>query len=59
MNAEENLYQKISELERTVLTLREQSVGTGSYEKDARQQETQKNYKDRLFKFIFGNPENR
>ena len=35
MNAEENLYQKISELERTVLTLREQSTDSGSYEKDA------------------------
>ena len=59
MNAEENLYQKIGELERTVLTLREQSTGSGSYEKDAGQQNVQKNYKDRLFKFIFGNPENR
>ncbi len=56
---EETLYEKLGKLEQTVSVLREQQrvygVPAGFHERTDAQQE----YKDRLFKFIFGNPQNR
>lgn len=56
LNENEKLYQKISDLEKTVSELMEQNrlLSENSQPKDVK-----KDYKDRLFKFIFGNAENK
>ena len=59
MDFEKDLLQKIGRLEQTVSALKEQNEEYRYAEKSPEKKETQKEYKDRLFKFIFGNPENR
>jgi len=59
MIAEENLLQKIGELERTVSALREQNEEFRFFEERKEKNNVRKEYKDRLFKFIFGNPDNK
>ena len=59
MIAEENLLQKIGELERTVSALKEQNEEFRFFEERKEKNNVRKEYKDRLFKFIFGNPDNK
>ena len=59
MIAEENLLRKIGELEQTVIALKEQSSEYRVLEEAGAKKHTQEKYKDRLFKFIFGNPDNK
>ena len=58
MNYEEIMLQQIRELRQTVTTLAEKGTDPFSAENESGKL-IQKEYKDRVFKFIFGNPENR
>ena len=59
MNADENLLQKIAELEQSVLVLKEQKQENRIVEENKEQKDAKKDYKNRLFQFIFDNPDNR
>ena len=59
MNAEDKLIQTISELEKTVSILKEQSEEYRIIDEVKERKSVEKDYKDRLFKFIFGNPSNK
>ena len=59
MNAEEALLQKIAELEKTVSVLTKQNEEYKALAASKDLKDAKQDYKDRLFKFIFGNPENK
>lgn len=59
MNVEETLLQRIAELEKTVSALSKQNEGYKALIASKGLREAKQDYKDRLFKFIFGNPENK
>lgn len=59
MTVEEILRQKIEEMEKTISGLTKQNEEYRNLIKDSGLKDTKKDYKDRLFKFIFGNPENK
>lgn len=59
MNAEEALLQKIAELEKTVSVLTKQNEEYKALAALKDLKDAKQDYKDRLFKFIFGNPENK
>lgn len=59
MNAEEALLQRIAELEKTVSALTKQNEEYKALAASKDLKDAKQDYKDRLFKFIFGNPENK
>ena len=59
MTVEEALLQKIEDLEKTISVLMKQNDEYKSLVEAKRLKEAKRDYKDRVFKFIFGNPENK
>ena len=59
MTVEEILRRKIEEMEETISGLTKQNEEYRILIKDNGLKDAKKDYKDRLFKFIFGNPENK
>ena len=59
MNSDDFFLQRIGILEQTVSTLKEQSEEYRFLAESRERKAAKADYKDRLFKFIFGNPENR
>ena len=59
MITNDEFFQRINNLEQTVSILKEQSEENRYAEESRENRDAKKDYKDRLFKFIFGNPENR
>ena len=59
MTVEEILRRKIEEMEKILSDLTKQNEEYRILIKDNGLKDAKKDYKDRLFKFIFGNPENR
>lgn len=59
MNAEEALLQRIAELEKTVSALSKPNEEYKALVASKDLKDAKPEYKDRLFKFIFGNPENK
>ena len=59
MNAEEALLQRIAELEKSFSALTKQNEEHKALVESKDLKDEKQDYKDRLFKFIFGNPENK
>ena len=59
MTVEEILRRKIEEMEKTISGLTKQNEEYRNLINDNDLKDAKKDYKDRLFKFIFGNPENK
>ena len=59
MTLEETLLEKIKELEKTISHLTEQNKEYQLLIKNKDLKDAKQDYKDRLFKFIFGNPKNK
>ena len=59
MITNDDFFQRINNLEQAVSILKEQSMEYQSAAESNEKKDAKKTYKDRLFKFIFGNPENR
>ena len=59
MITNDEFFQRINNLEQTVSILKEQSEEYRYAGESRENRDAKKDYKDRLFKFIFGNPENR